>query len=241
MNKEWHDHIFSQCDSQQYSVGTSDEQALAELERAYRELYTEIYVHREVTDQGRLAQAVIDAAIESVDCCNVFGKRCGVEPLRKAVKAYQGQPYAPAFQPKGKSEEPFDNPEQALAAGKALEAEAAVLEGQVDKARKEFNQDVETQRRKNELFDSIIDSRIKDWMTPASSWWQEQQQPPIALNRAWLPCPFTKMDENWGARHDPECDTCGGSGMMGGPITCSNMQICHDEGFTRCQDCPVTR
>jgi hypothetical protein len=57
--------------------------------------------------------------------------------------------------------ESYASPEQALAAGKALEAEAAVLEWQVDKARKEFKQDVEAQRQKNELFDRIINASIQ--------------------------------------------------------------------------------
>ena len=80
-----------------------------------------------------------------------------------------------------------------------------------------------------------------DGIPSATSWRDQHQQPPIALNREWYPCPLTRMAENWGSGHDPECHACGGSGRIGGPITCSNMQICHDEGFTRCQDCPVTR
>lgn len=49
MNKEWHDFIFSKCDSQQYSLDADDDKctSLAELERAYRELYTEVYKSKE--------------------------------------------------------------------------------------------------------------------------------------------------------------------------------------------------
>ena len=52
MNKEWHDFIFCKCDSQQYSLDADDEKctSLAELERAYRELYTEVYKSKEEED-----------------------------------------------------------------------------------------------------------------------------------------------------------------------------------------------
>ena len=44
-------------------------------------------------------EELAEMASECFDCCNVYGKKCGVEGMRKAIKAHFGEDYAPAFLP----------------------------------------------------------------------------------------------------------------------------------------------
>ena len=60
------------------------------------------------------------------------------------------------------------------------------------------------------------------------------------LHRELHDCPGTTMEELWLKNHNPDCEICGGSGKIPGPIFCSNHSICHQEGYM-CADCPVLK
>jgi hypothetical protein len=71
------------------------------LKKLLDKIYTLLTIEeiKELGDEMTVLHKVAEKAVESVDCCNVYGKKCGVEDLRKAVKEYQQQQYQPWYHP----------------------------------------------------------------------------------------------------------------------------------------------
>ena len=68
----------------------------------------------------------------------------------------------------------------------------------------------------------------------------KQPRFPYQLSREILGCPAVTIHDEYSCKHNPVCPICGGTAQVPGPVCCSRLEQCFEEGFTNCETCQVS-